>query len=235
MPVLRLDKIISDCGYGSRKQVREMIKDGRVYVNGRCVSLPASTCCTESDIIELDGEKLNWNKFIYIMLNKPAGVVSATEDERDATVLSLLDERTQRMRVFPVGRLDKDTEGLLLLTNDGGFAHRVMSPKSDITKVYYAELAKPFTDKDILAFKNGICLGNGEVCLPASVEPLGGCSAYIRIAEGKYHQVKRMAAACGNKVLYLKRISIGKLELDTNLKQGESKLLSEKDIEKVFW
>jgi len=183
--------------------------------------------------IKVDGEIILAENVVWIMLHKPDGVVSATEDAREETVLSLIPEYYCKMGVFPVGRLDKDTEGLLLLTNDGESAHYLLSPQRHVDKVYYVETIGELDETDVFALGQGITLADGTECLPARLRLLGGCKAEITLREGKYHQVKRMMAARGKPVTYLKRIAFGPLALDGNLKKGEWRLLSEEEREQL--
>ncbi len=222
MALKRLDKLLSDAGAASRRELKDIIKKGRVTVNGT-VALSADMKVDESAVITLDGVPVNSSGVYYIMLNKPAGCVSATED-RDKTVLDLLPAEMKRAGVFPVGRLDKDTEGLLLLTNDGSWAHGITSPKKHVEKRYRAIVEGALTEADAERLRSGIELKDGTKCLPAELETetSGDTSrCVIAIMEGKYHQVKRMMAAVGHKVLYLERISIGDLVLDPNLERGQ--------------
>ena len=232
MPIMRLDKIISDMGIASRRDVKAMIKSGRVLVNGLPAASADIKCDPNECAIEVDGGKLVYREHRYIMMNKPAGFICATEDGRERTVLELLDERSRRQRLFTVGRLDKDTEGLLIITNDGDFAHKVISPKSNIVKRYYARVSGALCDEDILKVREGIVLRDGTECLPAELKiltsgPESECE--ISVSEGKYHQVKRMLASLGKPVTYLKRLSIGGLELDGSLEPGEYRELSEEE------
>lgn len=221
MALKRLDKLLSDAGVASRRELKDIIKRGRVTVNGE-VAGSGDMKVDETAVITLDGEAINSSGLYYIMLNKPEGCVSATED-RDKTVLDLLPAEMKRAGVFPVGRLDKDTEGLLLLTNDGAWAHGITSPKKHVVKRYRALVDGKLSESDAAALENGIELKDGTKCLPAGleIESVGKTSrCVISIQEGKYHQVKRMMAATGHKVLYLERISIGDLVLDPDLERG---------------
>ena len=187
----------------------------------------------QTAVILLDGEPLGYEKFTYVMLHKPAGVLTATEDRRQETVLDLLPPELRRRALSPVGRLDKDTEGLLLLTNDGQLAHRIISPKHEVGKVYYARLDGELTDEDVAALEAGIHIrdADGEFdARPAQIDRDGGDAAYIRVTEGKYHQVKRMFAARGKQVVYLKRMAIGGLALDPDLQPGEWRELTEEEV-----
>ena len=215
----RLDKLLASTGRWSRSQVKELVRQGRVRVDGRVAARPEEKCAPEQELT-VDGEPVCLQKFVYIMMNKPDGWLSATEDKRQQTVLDLLDKPLQRRGLFPVGRLDKDTEGLLLLTNDGDLAHRLLSPKKHVDKVYYVEVDGILDEEDAAAFRSGMTLSDGTVCLPAELRSLGGNRGEVTLREGKYHQVKRMLAARGKPVRYLKRISFGPLALDESLEKG---------------
>ena len=226
----RLDKLIAATGRWSRKEARALVKAGRVLVDGE---IPAGSeeKIGEEQTVLVDGHPISTAKYIYLMLHKPAGVVSSTEDPREQTVLSLLPKELRRIGLFPVGRLDKDTEGLLLLTNDGQLAHRLLSPSKHVDKVYYAEVDGALTEEDRAAFREGMTLADGTRCLPAELEILeqsGQCLVTLR--EGKYHQVKRMLAARGKPVTYLKRLSMGPLHLDPVLPTGAWRPLEEDEI-----
>ena len=233
MPLIRLDKFICDQGLGGRKEVRQIIKAGRVRLNGVTASAPDMKFDPESALVELDGSVLGYVKFRYYMMDKPTGVLTATRDGRQKTVLDLVTPEMRRMGLFPVGRLDKDTSGLLLLTNDGNFAHRVISPKSEVEKLYYAKVNGSPDASDCLAFEKGIVLADGTQCLPAKLELLGGDECYVRVMEGKYHQVKRMVASQGMKVLALKRLSMGPLKLDENLAPAAYRELTAEELAKL--
>ena len=225
----RLDKIISATGKKSRREVREMVRQGRVLVDGKPAPAADMKVDPQTAAIMLDGEPLDYEQFTYVMLHKPAGVLTATEDRRQETVLDLLPPELRRRGLSPVGRLDKDTEGLLLLTNDGQLAHRLLSPKSHVDKVYYARVDGVLEPGDIAAFAAGMTLGDGLECLPAGLEILSPTEALVTLREGKFHQVKRMLAACGKPVLYLKRLSIGRLRLDPALAPGAWRMLTEEE------
>lgn len=233
MSILRLDKYLADCGIATRKELRQIIKDGRVSVNAVAVTSAQSKVDTEKDAVCFDGSALRYEKFRYFMLNKPKGILSATEDGKQATVLDLLSPEHKRLGLFPVGRLDKDTTGLLLLTNDGDFAHRVISPKSEVKKRYLAMTDGDCTDDDVLKFKSGVVLKDGLKCLPAGLELGDGC-CYVTVCEGKYHQVKRMLASVGKPVLELERLSIGALKLDKALARGQYRELEQNELCSVF-
>lgn len=225
----RLDKIISATGKKSRREVREMVRQGRVLVDGKPAPAADMKVDPQTAVILLDGEPLGYEKFTYVMLHKPAGVLTATEDRRQETVLDLLPPELRRRALSPVGRLDKDTEGLLLLTNDGQLAHRLLSPKSHVDKVYYARVDGALEPGDIAAFAAGMTLGDGLECLPAGLEILSPTEALVTLREGKFHQVKRMLAARGKPVLYLKRLSMGRLRLDPTLAPGAWRMLTEEE------
>lgn len=225
----RLDKIISATGKKSRREVREMVRQGRVLVDGKPAPAADMKVDPQTAVILLDGEPLGYEKFTYVMLHKPAGVLTATEDRRQETGLDLLPPELRRRALSPVGRLDKDTEGLLLLTNDGQLAHRLLSPKSHVDKVYYARVDGALEPGDIAAFAAGMTLGDGLECLPAGLEILSPTEALVTLREGKFHQVKRMLAARGKPVLYLKRLSMGRLRLDPALAPGAWRMLTEEE------
>ncbi|URZ15385.1 pseudouridine synthase [Clostridium felsineum] len=229
----RLDKIISNMGYGSRKDVKKIIKDGRVKVDGVVIKDNNKQVDPEKTKIVINGEEVFYKKYIYLMLNKPAGVISATFDNYDKTVIDLLNVEDQMFEPFPIGRLDKDTVGLLFLTNDGDFNHRLISPKWHVDKIYYAKINEKVTDEDVEAFKEGIVLDDGYKCMSADLKVLNSDKEYeveVIVREGKYHQVKRMFEARGKKVIYLKRISFAGIDLDEKLKEGEYRELTEEEM-----
>lgn len=233
----RLDKILTERGFGSRKEVQRLIRSGAVTVNGETVKKPDTKVDLRRDAVTASGKAVDADKLIYIMMNKPGGVVSATRDNRDKTVLDILPDEYKRPNLFPAGRLDKDTEGLLIITNDGDFAHKMLSPGKKVYKQYIARLDQEVTEETIAAFKNGIVFKDGTKCLPAELtirEKEGKNTAIVKICEGKFHQVKKMFATCGLQVVHLKRISIGNLYLDSNLTIGSCKLLTKLDIEAIF-
>lgn len=231
----RLDKIISNLGYGSRKEVKELVKKKLVEVDGEIVKDNKMKIDPEVSVIKINGEELFYRKYIYLMMNKPDGVVSATYDSRDETVIDLLHVDHQVFEPFPVGRLDKDTVGLLLLTNDGDLNHRLISPKWGVNKVYYAKIDKKVTEDDIEKFKNGITLDDGYLCREAKLEIINASEEeseiYVTVHEGKFHQVKRMFEAVDKNVIYLQRVEFGGLELDEDLEEGEYRELTEKEVE----
>ena len=230
----RLDKLLSDSGRFTRSQAREAIRAGRVCVNGCVVRKPEEKYDPETDSVSADGEALNCQPLRYLMLHKPAGVLSATDDPKQRTVLDLLPPELQKQGLFPVGRLDKDTTGLLLLTNDGDFAHRVTAPKKHVPKRYRAVLDGPLAEADAAAFAEGILLGDGTQCLPARLEIEAPNVGIVTVFEGKHHQVKRMFAARGRTVTALHRERIGALELDPALGPGEYRPLYVEEREAVF-
>ena len=232
MLMLRLDKLIAESGMYSRSEAAALIRSGRVSVSGIVASQNSEKINPETQEVSIDGRLLEYKRFHYIMLNKPQGYVSSTQDRRERTVMELLDERFIKLGLFPAGRLDKDAEGFLLLTNDGEFAHKVTSPTGKVTKRYFALLDGEVTDDDIGAFSRGITLGDGTICLPAVLERASE-GAFITLSEGKYHQVKRMMASIGKPVRYLKRTAIGGLMLDEGLELGEYRELSD-EIRLIF-
>ncbi len=233
MPVMRLDKLITGAGLASRSEAKKLVREGRVTINGVPASDPAQHCDSADDV-RVSGVRAVWQEYCYLMMNKPAGYLSVTEDPRAPTVLDLLPPEYKRMNLFPAGRLDKDSEGLLLLTSDGDFCHRVISPKSGIEKKYYIQVLHPFPAGAEELFARGAVLDSGEVCLPARLEPSEDrFSALVYLSEGKYHQVKRMSLAAGTRVSYLKRLSIGGVELDPALEPGSFRPLTESELHTI--
>jgi 16S rRNA pseudouridine516 synthase len=229
MPEMRLDKWIAGAGLLSRSDAKKAIRAGRVTVEGRTVTDPAAHC-GDAARIELDGAPVLWQPYLYLMMNKPAGYLSVTEDLRGPTVLELLPPELRRRNLSPAGRLDKDSEGLLLLTSDGDFCHRVISPRSGIEKEYFIRVLHPFPAGAEELFRQGLCLEDGEKCLPARLLPSEDrLSARVFLSEGKYHQVKRMALAAGTRVSYLKRLSVGGVVLDPALEPGGWRELTEEE------
>ena len=209
----RLDKLLAGTGKWSRREVKALVRQGLVRVDGRLAASAEDKLDPAAAIITVAGETISLCRFTYVMLHKPAGVLTATEDRKQPTVLDLLPPELRRIGLAPVGRLDKDTEGLLLLTNDGDLAHRILSPRSGVWKTYYAEHEGTASAEDCAAFEAGLTLGDGTKCLPARLEPQGHGKSLIHVQEGKYHQVRRMMAARGMPVTYLKRIAEGGLTL----------------------
>lgn len=228
--MMRLDKLLAHSGYGSRKEVKELIRKGYVSVNGCDVFDDDFKVDETLDEITILDETIDYKKMVYIMLNKPQDVVSATYDPRYKTVVDLVGSYASQ-RVFPVGRLDIDTEGLLIITNDGQLAHKLLAPKSHVNKSYYVEFDNEFKALYHQMLKEGVTLDDGYVCLPASFEEQEKGKGIITIHEGKYHQVKRMFEALGMKVTYLKRITFGSLALDENLALGEYRLLTLEEVD----
>ena len=234
MPLVRLDKVLADMGFASRKDLKEIIRRGRVSVNGQTEKRPERKLDPTQSLITVDGEAIRYQVHHYYMLDKPSGVVTATEDREQRTVMDLLPQELRRMGLFPVGRLDKDTSGLLLLTDDGEFAHRVISPKSCVEKLYYAKVEGSPNEEDAAAFAAGLTLADGTCCLPAKLEILGEDSCLVTVTEGKYHQVKRMLASRGKPVKELRRLSIGGLKIDESLGPGGFRELTETDLCKLL-
>lgn len=247
--MMRLDKYLAEMGEGTRQEVKAFIRKGRVMVGGVPVKKPEAKVEEGKDQVTLDGREIPYQKYLYYMLNKPAGVITATTDSRDRTVLDLLGE-DRRKDLFPVGRLDKDTEGLLLITNDGPLAHRLLSPKKHVDKCYYAKVRGKVTGEDVEQFAQGLFLaGLGEEkeekTMPARLEILKTVSTggeedpgfvseiLLTIQEGKFHQVKRMFQAVGKEVLYLKRLSMGSLKLDPELAPGQYRELTKEEMERL--
>lgn len=226
---MRLDKFLSDSAKYSRKEIRKLIRYRAVSVNGE-VCIHADRQVEKESLVTVNGRKIEYCRYVYLMLHKPAGYVSATEDKSDPVVTSLVPEELRHFQVFPVGRLDKDTEGLLLLTNDGQFDHALMSPKKEIFKRYYAELDRPLAENAAELFRKGMDLGDftaKSAVLEITQDP---CKVFVEISEGKFHQVKRMCEKAGSTVTYLKRVAIGPLALDEALASGEVRHLSREEL-----
>ena len=230
--ILRLDKMLAHLGYGSRKDVKKIIRKGEVIVNGVVCKDDDFKVDSDNDEVIVFDEEVNYQELVYIMLHKPSGVVSATFDNYKQTVIDLVAEYAKQ-KVFPVGRLDIDTEGLLLITNDGMLCHNLLSPSRHVDKTYYVEFAGEFKDEYYDAFKNGITLDDGYVTLPGEIKIIGENKAHVTIHEGKFHQVKRMFLALNMEVTYLKRISFGSLVLDESLPIGDYRLLTEEEIKNL--
>jgi len=233
---MRLDKFLVACAVGSRTEVKNLLKAGRVTVNGKKEKSAKLQINEETDEICFDGQKLDYEEFVYYMMNKPQGVISATEDTKHRTVLDLLDDLARSKEVFPVGRLDIDTHGLLLLTNDGQLAHALLSPKRHVDKTYLVQVEGIMTQEDVEKFAQGIPLKD-FTCQPAKLELVSVDTekeeslVRVTIAEGKFHQVKRMVAYCGKEVVDLQRLTMGTLTLDEDLKRGEWRRLSKEELE----
>lgn len=232
--MMRLDKYLCETGFGTRSQVKDLLKKGQVMVNGEVVKKPELKINETTDQILCQGKKASYQKNIYLMLHKPAGVVSTTEDNREKTVLDLVRPEDRKNGLFPVGRLDKDTEGLLLLTDDGELAHRLLSPKKHVDKTYYAKIDGQVTEEHVKQFREGLDIGDEKKTLPAVLTILlsGPVSEIeVTIHEGRFHQIKRMFEAVGCKVTYLKRLSMGSLVLDETLPPEEYRPLTEAELE----
>lgn len=238
---MRIDRLLCELNIGSRSQVKELLKKGLVSVNGVKVLKPETKVNESNDVIVCNGREYRYRPFVYFMMNKPAGVVSATTDNKDKTVLDVFTEQCKAIYgdnmtgipvkdIFPVGRLDKDTVGLLLLTNDGELSHNLLSPKKHVPKKYYVETDFPFTKEQLEQLEKGVDIGEKEITKKAVMESLGEKCCYITITEGKYHQVKRMFQAVGLNVTYLKRISMGLLVLDEKLEEGCIRELTQKEV-----
>jgi 16S rRNA pseudouridine516 synthase len=230
---LRLDKYLADMGIGTRSEIKTWIRKGRVRLNGEICTKPESKVTTSTDEVLFDEAKVGYVDYCYIMLHKPVGVVSATQDNVSETVLDLITDK-QRKDLFPVGRLDKDTEGLLLITNDGDLAHRLLSPKKHVDKVYYAKVMGRVSLEDIRAFEEGVDIGEESLTLPAKLKILSSdeiSEIELTIQEGKFHQVKRMFEAVEKEVIYLKRLSMGSLVLDPKLTPGEYRDLTSQELQ----
>ena len=231
----RIDKILSNLGHGTRKEVKALLKKGKIEVDGVIISDNTMKIDPDKAVIKVAGEEITYRKYVYIVMNKPAGVVSATVDKYDETVIDLIDQEYHAFNPFPIGRLDKDTVGLLLITNDGELNHKLIAPKNHVDKAYYAEINKFVDQKDIDTFKKGVVLDDGYKCMPAILEVLNanenGSEVIITIQEGKFHQVKRMFESVDKNVAFLRRISFGPLKLDENLSEGQYRELSEEELE----
>lgn len=236
--MIRLDKYLADMGCGTRQEVKKLIRSGQVSVDGAVVKKPETRVEQTVQEVCLNGEKVGYESFEYYMLNKPAGVISATEDKSCQTVVDLIKEK-KRKDLFPVGRLDKDTEGLLLITNDGELAHRLLSPKKHVDKCYFARVSGKVTEDDVRSFENGVNIGSleqPEITMPGKLEIIISdeiSQIRLTIQEGKFHQVKRMFQAVGKEVIYLKRLRMGTLVLDENLSIGEYRPLTKEELEKL--
>ncbi len=232
----RLDKIIANSGTLSRKEVHRLIKSGAVSVNGITTKDRGFCIDPETAEIKINGQSVSLEKYVYIMLNKPEGVVSATKDPTEKTVVDLVPTEFKKKNLFPAGRLDRNTTGFVLITDNGDFAHKILSPKNHIEKTYEARLAERIDEESLKKVAEGITLGDGTECLPAKVKVLEDGEnplIEIKICEGKYHQIKRMFAAVGNAVIELKRVKMGQLPLDENLAPGECKILSKEEVELI--
>ncbi|WP_226680579.1 pseudouridine synthase [Sutcliffiella horikoshii] len=231
---MRLDKMLANSGFGTRKEVKKLLKTGVVKVDGNVIKDAKVHVDPEVQEVTVHDDVVEYREFIYLMMHKPPGLLSATEDHRQETVVDILQEEDKIFEPFPVGRLDKDTEGLLLLTNDGQLAHQLLSPKKHVPKTYYAKIDGEVSEEDIVAFRQGVTLDDGYETLPAELKILEAgpeSQIEITIVEGKFHQVKRMFQAVGKTVTYLKRLSMGELKLDEDLELGEYRELTDEELE----
>ncbi len=233
--MIRLDKYLADMGIGTRSRIKKEIRSGQVIVNGKPICRPELKINTDQDEVLFQGEPVTYEEYEYYMLNKPAGVISAASDRQETTVVDLIKDR-KRDDLFPVGRLDKDTEGLLIITNNGELAHRLLSPKKHVDKVYFAKVKGIVTEDDIECFAQGLDIGDEKPTLPAelvicSSDEISGILLTIR--EGRFHQVKRMFQAVGKEVVYLKRLRMGPVTLDDSLKPGEYRRLTEEEVDRL--
>lgn len=229
----RLDKVLAGTGRWSRREVKLLVRQGLVRLNGAAAVSAEEKCDPETAVITVNGETVVLRRFTYVLLHKPGGVLTATEDRRQETVMELLPQELRRVGLAPVGRLDKDTEGLLLLTNDGELTHRLLSPKYHVDKRYFARVDGHLTAAHAEAFAKGMTLGDGLKCLPARLEILPDNGCIVTVREGKFHQVKRMLAACGAPVVYLKRLSMGPLCLEDTLAPGQCRKLRPEELAAV--
>ena len=233
---MRLDKLLAHCGFGTRKEVKQLIKNGYVKVNGEVIKKDKHHVDPVGDKVYVDDERIHYQEYVYYMLNKPAGVVTATRDDKDKTVIDLIDFDGRKEDLFPVGRLDKETTGLLIITNDGKFAHNIISPKKHISKTYEALVTGKISEKEVKIFSQGMELANGDKLQPAQLDIISysekddTSKVRVIIHEGKYHQVRRMFGAVSQRVLELDRVKIGLLELDDTLERGEYRELTEKEL-----
>ncbi|MDN4526553.1 pseudouridine synthase [Fictibacillus fluitans] len=233
---MRIDKLLANMGFGSRKEVKQLLKSGAVNVDETVVKDSKTKVDPNGQKVTVHGEEVIYQETIYLMMNKPPGVISATEDRAQETVIDLLEEKDRVLSPFPVGRLDKDTEGLLILTNDGQLSHSLLSPKKHVPKTYFAKIDGFVTEEDAEAFKQGVTLEDGYLTKPGELVILhSGENSEIQltITEGKFHQVKRMFEAVGKKVTYLQRIRMGNLDLDEELKLGEYRVLTEDELDRL--
>lgn len=230
----RLDKVLAGTGRWSRREVKLLVRQGLVRLNGAAAISAEEKCDPETAVITVNGETVVLRRFTYVLLHKPGGVLTATEDRRQETVMELLPQELRRVGLAPVGRLDKDTEGLLLLTNDGELIHRLLSPKYHVDKRYFARVDGHLTAAHAEAFAKGMTLGDGLKCLPARLEILPDNGCIVTVREGKFHQVKRMLASCGAPVVYLKRLSMGPLVLGDELGRGEHRMLREEEVAALY-
>ncbi len=232
---IRIDKFVAGCAYFTRKEAHEVIRCGRVKVNGKTVRDISFKVDTDDTIVTCDGEPLVYREFHYFIMNKPCGYVTSTEDKREPTVTQLLPEKLLKLNLFPVGRLDKDTEGLLLFTDNGALAHKMLSPKYHVDKTYYLESDIELAESDVKAFANGVDIGEKNITLPAKlcIDEKNYRHAYITLHEGKFHQIKKMLNSVGKNVLYLERVSFASLHLPRDLLRGEVRELTSEEISEL--
>ena len=231
---MRIDKLLVSQGIGSRKEVQALIRSGQVNVNGSAVKKPELKVDEHTASVSVGGREIAFRKYIYIVMNKPPGVVCATEDKRDRTVIDLSPKELRRSGLFPAGRLDKDTTGLLIITDDGELAHNMLSPKKHVDKRYIAVLSRSASQENVPSFERGIVFADGTVCKPARLIPLEGNRAEVVISEGRFHQVKKMFLTQGIEVIKLRRVQIGGYVLPDDLPEGECRLMSETELLGVF-
>jgi len=226
---MRIDKFLASQGYGSRKEVKKIIKNGQIRINDLVIKNDGFQIDEYKDVVMINNTIITYQKYLYIMLYKPKGYVSATNDTNEATVLDLVKDY-QQFSLFPIGRLDKDTEGLLILSNDGELAHKLLSPAKKVVKTYYVETKKSIRKEDIQKIEEGITIDTGYLCLGANVELIDERRCYISITEGKFHQIKKMIKATNNKVEYLKRVRFANISLDKTLEKGEFRKLTNQEV-----
>ena len=226
---MRIDKYLTECGFGSRSEVKKMIKSGTVYADGIKVKSDDMKVDEEKSVIEVGGKRAEYKKYRYYVMNKPAGVITAVSDKKEKTVFDILPEWVIKKKLAPVGRLDKDTEGVLIFTNDGEFSHKILAPKSHVDKVYYLQLENEISNEEIEKLKSGVEIEGGYFTKEAEAEKIAEKEIYLTIREGKFHQVKQMAEAVGNRVIYLKRVKFGKMEIG-RMERGEVREIRKEDI-----
>jgi 16S rRNA pseudouridine516 synthase len=229
----RIDRVLGHMGIGSRREIKEMIRRGRVILDGQPVRDAGEHLDPMVQHLVVDDRLIQFQRYFYLLLHKPAGVITATEDRRQRTVLDLLPDALRHRDLFPVGRLDKDTEGLLVLTTDGNLAHRLLSPRHHVDKRYFVRVQEPIDVRTVEGFAAGVVLEDGYQSMPARLEPVGDVEAWVTIQEGKFHQIKRMFEACGNRVTYLKRLSMGPQGLG-DLSLGEARPLNDVEINALY-
>ena len=227
--ILRLDKYLADTGFGTRSTVKQMIRKGQVQIDGAVVKSSDVKLDTGKSVVTVNGKTVSYEEFEYYMLNKPAGVISASTDEREKTVVDLISDKKRR-DLFPVGRLDRDTVGLLLITNDGALSQKLLAPGKHVDKVYLVRVTGELTEEDVRAFEDGMDIGDEKLTKPAKMDILGPEEAEVTLTEGRFHQIKRMFEARGHEVVYLKRLSMGSLKLDESLDEGEYRKLTDEEL-----